>query len=150
MFLLNYSVLKVELCRALERHLIDSNIYRRYVAGVGNIIIPEQGNGYMNITTALSLGLFNCIVSTDRLCFLFGMFYIPRNVEFIMQCLIRHGIVVFADLVLQRLTVRFRRHQLQHANQVPPPVFQELHQLSRSLWGIFFDSVERNIRRYRM
>ena len=141
----------MELNRVLSNHLDNTDIFRRYVTTVHSdhsIIIPEGQAGYQNIMVATTLGLHDCIVILDRLGFLFGSYYIEENVNFIMRMLIRHGIFVFTDLVLQRLTIRARLQRLQNPHQLEHVGFPGLAQHSRYLWGIFFDAFERNFRAY--
>jgi len=148
MFLLNNIPRRVELRRRIREHFINSDLFLRYATGVSDAIEPEGVHVYDNITTALHNGLYHCIVVTDRLGFLFGRYYIQQNVDYIMRMLIRHGIMVFADLVLQRLTIRSRHQRLQNGNQLLHTGFRELSQFSQSLWGFFFDAFERNFRMY--
>jgi len=141
MFLLNNIYHRKGMYRRLKLHIYGSDTLYRYILSRNESIEPEGSENYLIIIQALFHGLKHCIVYTDRLGFLFTMFSIRENTRFITRMLIRRGIVVFADLVLQRLTIRSRRHQ------GPDIAYNELCQLSQSWWGIFFDAFEPNIRR---
>jgi len=130
----------------LEDEFFDTGLSLRNATNVPPLIQSEDFESGNN--AALHIGLYHYIVDTDRLGFLFGMYYFEYNVDLVFRMLIRHGILNYADLVLQRLAIRSRRQQ----SRLPYPIqnagFHELCELSRLLWGVFFDALDRDFRRY--
>jgi len=133
---------RLELDINIRMHFDTSDIFRRYTEKpTEGPIVPEGEENYERIKNALFNGLSYSIIDENRLGFLATI--LPTNVDEsdILNILRRHNIAVFADLLLQRLTIKSRHHP------APDLAYKDFCRFSRSKWQIFFDTFERDVRR---